>query len=151
MILFLKISSNHMNIWLIHHDDSFYNFDYRQFGWNFSESKWINDCPWGDRDAVRSESKDTRGRPLLYCRVSPAQTYRGWVYHLPPFHRAKLSGSRSGLRTFVPCKHSIWIAIRIIMIQILGWLLCSNDWTMNNTDVLWFKEQWISHVNGYIF
>ena len=31
----------------------------------------------------------------------------------------------------VLCKHSIWIAIWIILIQILGWFRYNNDWTMN--------------------
>ena len=33
---------------------------------------------------------------------------------------------------FVWCKHSIWIMIWIILIQILGGLQCDNEWTINN-------------------
>ena len=38
------------------------------------------------------------------------------LHHKPCLHGANLYG----LRNFVPCKHSIWIAIRIILIPILG-------------------------------
>ena len=30
-------------------------------------------------------------------------------------------------QNFVPCKHSIWIVIYIILIQILGQLQCNNE------------------------
>ena len=71
------------------------------------------------------------------------------MYLLPCLHGAKLSRlqsrCRSGLRNFVLCKHSIWITIWIISIQILGILRCNNDWTMNN-NVVHFVV-----LNGYIF
>ena len=36
------------------------------------------------------------------------------------------------LKIFVPYKHLIWIAIWMILVQILDRLRCNNDWTMNN-------------------
>ena len=41
---------------------------------------------------------------------------------IPCLHGAKLSRSQSGSRNFVLCKHSIWIAVWIILFQILGGL-----------------------------
>ena len=41
---------------------------------------------------------------------------------IPCLHGAKLSRSQFGSRNFVLCKHSIWIAVWIILFQILGGL-----------------------------
>ena len=58
---------------------------------------------------------------------------------IPCLHRVSLSRSQSrtwsGSRNFVLCKHSMWIAIWIILIQILGGLRCNNDWTMNKNEM----------------
>ena len=46
---------------------------------------------------------------------------------IPCLYRVKSSRSRSGSRNFILFKHSIWIAIWIILIRKLGAYLCNND------------------------
>ena len=53
-----------------------------------------------------------QGHPILYKYYL--------CYMIPRLRGAKLPASRN----FVPCKHSIWIAVLIILIQILGGLRC---------------------------
>ena len=75
--------------------------------------------------------------------------HRGKAYLISCWHRDNLSRtrsrSRSGTSYFVPCKHSIWIASWIILIQIFAmWKWLNNG---EQCDALCCIEQWMSHVS----